>query len=335
MSKIEDLTTGERLQEVMNELGFSKPNSFAKSIGMSHSTFGRILKDERPMTESSTIASGLGLTVERLLGVDMKKEIEKMNNLIESNPRKAIEIGELIRELCVGVTERVDLLNCLGKAYRKVNDFKACAEIWQKTLDILLEKKRNDVSRIERAVNNVIFAYGKTQEIEKRIDVVNSVESILSDDLTLKAKLLYTKGATQKLMLKYQDAFISIQSAINIYKELNNKQYIGRCLTLMGEIYYLQGEYSKALDMLNLSKERAFKDEFQFVQYYTELYIKVCVMLSLFIEALMLAKQVSEILGESKFNDVNDNGKILFYYETLTENIDNPRRLTMLASTFK
>ena len=111
----------------------------------------------------------------------------------------------------------------------------------------LLKHKEIDSTRVN-LLNKIAFSY-RRKDLSKTLDYLKESDSITNiiNFQKGKARSFYVRGVAELMQSNYNEAIQHLESAIQIYLDINYMNDIGVCYMALGIVYYYQGYNEKTL----------------------------------------------------------------------------------------
>ena len=111
----------------------------------------------------------------------------------------------------------------------------------------LLKHKEMDSTRVN-LLNKIAFSY-RRKDLSKTLDYLKESDSITNiiNFQKGKARSFYVRGVAELMQSNYNEAIQHLESAIQIYLDINYMNDIGVCYMALGIVYYYQGYNEKTI----------------------------------------------------------------------------------------
>lgn len=180
-----------------------------------------------------------------------KKSLELIQKSLELYRQTPQKVKDLARNRSIEAT----VLNNLGLIYKMTGDFRKAFEYYNQSLNIAIDKKREDTE--SSALNNIALiyqAYGEPQKALENFNKALAIERKLRDGPSESLLLnnigqLYSDLGEERKNIEYTT------QALQIAEKTGNKSFIATCLNNLGRAYNVLSEHEKALNYF----ERALK----------------------------------------------------------------------------
>lgn len=312
-SKGTDLTTGERLKEILDEKGpaFTVP-AFSQRIKMSESTLYRCITGKRPFKpqELERITIGLGISVQRFKQEDTLPLFGQLKSLIrlQINLHQAMTLAERIFPVAIGCSERFEITNCLGAIHYSRKKYKEAIGFW---LESLAHAKKiqsiySDSEPLKSTTFNLILAYTQTKDFSSLSSLLKDLEAKFSELSPIYAgDFCYAQATVAYEMGDLEEFEAKMLEQLAHYEKSGVVLSIAIALHNTADMFYKIRKYKQAKDMFERTldyisqHEDVRKSEIEFIC--VKGYAKTLMKLRLRSEGLRIIEDTIQALESAHF----------------------------------
>lgn len=256
-----------RLREVMDEKHKEEKEktkfveNLSIKLNVSLRTTYRIIGGSRYVkpSEQETIAEVLGISLERLLQKDtdiLRKKIEDIFRAAETMKIARGSVAEKDRfnrlkdlademvEIAIGLTERFDAKNELGKVYFEFRKFKEAHNTWVEAYD--LAKTASDTERLYKVCNNLLHSSKARKRISDVERILVEAEPFFVGDYEKLGRIKYFQAVLNFETGDYEEALTDFEASHEFYIKTGNQVLIGLSEHNLGKAHYKLRHYSQA-----------------------------------------------------------------------------------------
>jgi tetratricopeptide (TPR) repeat protein len=262
------IPTSRRIGEIMEEKGGAYTiRTFAKRIGICREKLRKIISGERPVrpSELELISSGLGITVARLKQEDVAGDIEELQGLLSRvlNPKRALTLAENLISRAIGITERCNAYNELGRALYIIRRYDQAHDAWMKSYELAQEilEKYEDEELLYRALNNLMISFTVRKEYSNAFDILSRHAEYFKGDPRRTGALTYTKAKVAESQEDFQSARQYAYQSLECFLQTGCAVSIGRAQSTCAHYEYKLKGYHRALELLQSSIQNLNNDE--------------------------------------------------------------------------
>lgn len=244
---------GRRIAEIMEEKGgaFSR-RSFAPRVGLSKDTLGRIIDGERHIkpSELQKIADGLSISVERLKQDDTSDLTEELHTLLQNkrDSEKALRLATQLSKIAIGMTEKYETLNNLGKAYFAIAEYPEAHDCWQQAYNYAkqIHDKYGNSDPLYTISCNLMLSFSVRKEFSNLSEILTTVEPVFEGVPDKMGAICFSKAMVNENLGDLDKARENIYKSLAYYLKTDRKNDIGRAELNVGYFEYKQRNYQEA-----------------------------------------------------------------------------------------
>lgn len=308
---------GRRVGEIMEEKGGGYTiRTLAARIGMNRESLRQAITGNRPISpaELDQIATGLHVSVDRIRQDDVKKEREELRSLLKSmgNPKRALQLAKYLASVAVGITERSETLNDLGRALFDVHELKQAHEVWFEAYECAkkVEKKYGETERLLHIVRNLMISYTHRREYIRMSELLNEIEPLIHDQPEPLGAMCFAHAKMAEHLGDDEEAKRMAIKALEYYKLTNDRYAIGRASIDVAHYEFKTRNYGKAKAHLETARE--FVENDLYIQLIaTKEYVKVLLKLSDYQNAVEMIHSALKVLNSQKYHDLEGKFYVL------------------------
>ncbi|HEU4963992.1 MAG TPA: helix-turn-helix transcriptional regulator [Bacilli bacterium] len=233
VNKETSVPQGRRICEIMEEKGDAYSlRALGRRIGMSKDMLHRCITGDRYIkpSELERIAEGLGISVARLLMEDVTKEREELKRLLTSmkNPKRALELAKIVAEPAVGVSERCEALNDLGRAYYLLHRYEEAHKVWLEAYPfaIQIQEKYAESTFLYHVVSNILLAAAMRKDYTAMLEIKSKALPALETHPRHAGTICYALAKIEEDLSNYSDAKTYYYEALNHFSRCDMLEYV-------------------------------------------------------------------------------------------------------------
>jgi signal transduction histidine kinase len=180
--------------------------------------------------------------------------IQQANQLMASNPRKAISLGNKALQLAEEIGQPrllADAYNCLGSAYKYRSEYNLALEYLNRSLEQMnvLEDQKGKAFVLNN-IGTIYYYQGNYSETINYFKQSLAIKQSMNDSQSV-ALTLNNIGVVYKDVGDFSKALNNHQQALTIYKRLDDKVQLVTTYINLGALYFAEQEYDQSLNYVN------------------------------------------------------------------------------------
>ena len=244
-----------RIAEIMKERGKLSQEFVASRIGIHRDTFRAVLRGERPIygTELRKLAEVLKISVDRLKQTDMLKDITFLNQCLNrlENMDHALKIAEKFHALAIGITERVDALNYLGRICFDLKKYNDAHQHWLEAyeLAISIHSHYGETDRLHDLAKSLMTSYTIRKDFVNAQEKIEQLKQFFQTNPAWLGAMYYTLGMIAFGNDDLQLTKTCLYESMLHFEQTGDAIQIGLAQHNVGYIVYLLGDLHAAKNM--------------------------------------------------------------------------------------
>lgn len=248
---------GRRIGEIMEERGEAfSIRAFSSRVGLNRETLRLMILGARPILPNDLhkIINGLGLEVERLKQIDTLADEQELQALLrtQKNLRRVVQLAEKLASNSLGITEKCNALNNLGRALFISRQYNQAHDAWLTAYSIAerIQEKYGDGELVHKITVNLLLTYSERKEYSNIEVLLGKAEKYFADDPMKLGFVYYTRMRMSHHQGDIAQAKEHANTALNLYRQTYDHGQIGNAEISAAYLEYLTGDYSESEKLL-------------------------------------------------------------------------------------
>jgi tetratricopeptide (TPR) repeat protein len=240
-----------RISEIMEEKGKRYTQEFvANGIGLSRDTLRAVLRGNRPIygTELRALSSLFHMSVDRLTMKDTRSLADELKELLSNlqDKQRALQIAQTLASVAVGITERYETQNNLGRAYFLLERYPEAHEAWLESYKYaqLIAQKYDDSEPLFHVVTNLSLSFTQRKEYSNLAKILDEAETVFRSSPKHAGVICYSKAMIAEHLGDVKGAREYFYKSLEYNRLLGEPLRIGRSELNVAHFEYKQSNYS-------------------------------------------------------------------------------------------
>ncbi|MFD2168701.1 hypothetical protein [Tumebacillus lipolyticus] len=265
---VDKIPLGRRIEEIKKEKGgYYSTAAMSTRIGVHEETLRMMIKGKRDIYsfELEKIAKDLKMPVERITQDDVTRGAAELIELLatKASLERAHELAVGLFEVSIGLTERCNALNNIGRVYFYLERYDSAYEYWMKAYSVaeLIHEKFKDNERLHIVLSNLIALFAARKQYSRLSDIMIRIEGVFDGQPEKKASILHAKAMLAEHEGKVEEAGNFLYQTLDCLQVSGHTNKIGRAELNIGYYEYKQKNYARANEILKRSLNHLVLDK--------------------------------------------------------------------------
>jgi tetratricopeptide (TPR) repeat protein len=257
-----------RISEIMEEKGKRYTQEYvANGIGLSRDTLRAVLRGNRPIygMELRALSSLFRMSVDRLTMKDTRSLADELNELLSNlqDKQRALQIAQTLASVAVGITERYETQNNLGRAYFLLERYPEAHEAWLEAYKYaqLISKKYDDSEPLFHVVTNLSLSFTQRKEFSNLAKILDEVETVFRSSPKHAGVICYSKAMIAEHLGDVKGAREYFYKSLEFHQLTGEPLRIGRSELNVAYFEYKQSNYLISRRYIESAIRNLAKDE--------------------------------------------------------------------------